>query len=80
MLQTGEADYIQDQPYRIERYGYPEEAFFTAAYTPVRLADGQVGGVLVSSFETTARVQADELARQRRSAEEALRSSQERYA
>jgi PAS domain S-box-containing protein len=57
----------------INRNGHPEEAFFNLAFSPVIDDDGEVGGVLVTVFETTKAVERDR-------AEEALRRSQNRLA
>ncbi len=55
---AGEATYIEDFPLVIDRYGRPEEAWFTFCYSPLRTADGQVAGFLDTVVETTATVQA----------------------
>lgn len=55
---TGETYSAKDRPFYIERAGYGEEVFFDISYSPVRLADGSVGGVLCIVSETTARVRA----------------------
>lgn len=58
---AGEATFIEDFPLTIDRHGYPEQAWFTFCYSPVRLADGTVGGMLDTVFETSQTV----IARQR---------------
>jgi len=50
---AGEATYIEDFPLTVERSGGPEEAFFTFCYSPLRLADGSVGGMIDMVVETT---------------------------
>lgn len=55
---AGEATFIEDYPLVIDRYGRPEEAWFTFCYSPVRTSDGSVAGFLDTVVETTATVQA----------------------
>lgn len=50
---AGEATYIENFPLVIERGGMPEEAWFTFCYSPLRLADGTIGGMLDTVVETT---------------------------
>lgn len=57
---AGEALTFEDQLYPITRHGYLEEAYFTLCYSPVRDESGQVGGVLVTVFETTDRLRAEQ--------------------
>ena len=40
----------------LDRHGFTEECYFIFSYSPIRQEDGQVGGVLVTVTETTARV------------------------
>lgn len=64
---AGESTFIEDFELEIERFGRPERAWFTFCYSPVRLADGSVGGMLDTVVETTATVrarQASEVMRQ----------------
>ena len=53
-----EGFFAEDHPWRIHRYGIPEDARFTISYSPI--PDGSaphgVGGVLATAFETTERV------------------------
>src|SRR5262249_8147672 len=48
----------EDHPWRIHRYGIPEDARFTISYSPIpdASAPNGVGGVLATAFETTERV------------------------
>jgi GAF domain-containing protein len=55
---TGEATWSVDQPLRLNRRGYVEEAFFTYSYGPIPDGDG-IGGVLLVTVETTERVLAE---------------------
>ena len=68
----GESATLTNQLFPITRHGYPEEAYFTLCYSPLRDETGQVAGVLVTVFETTAAVE-------RARAEAALRESEERF-
>jgi signal transduction histidine kinase len=54
----GETVYFEDMLLRVERNGVLEDAYFTFSYSPVRIETGDVGGVLINSFETTAQVRA----------------------
>ncbi|MEO5946346.1 MAG: PAS domain S-box protein [Chitinophagaceae bacterium] len=40
----------------LDRNGFVEECFFDFSYSPIRLEDGEVGGVLVTVIETTEKV------------------------
>ncbi|MEO7307366.1 MAG: PAS domain S-box protein [Ferruginibacter sp.] len=42
----------------LDRNGYVEECVFDFSYSPIRLEDGEVGGVLVTVIETTEKVKA----------------------
>ena len=42
----------------LDRNGFVEECFFDFSYSPIRLEDGTVGGVLVTVIETTGKVKA----------------------
>jgi hypothetical protein len=56
----GERDsfFAEDHPWRIHRYGIPEDARFTISYSPIPdvSASNGIGGVLATVFETTERV------------------------
>lgn len=54
----GEATYIEDYPLLINRSGQLETACFTFCYSPLRLRDGTVAGILDTVVETTATVRA----------------------
>jgi len=43
---------------QLDRNGFLEECFFDCSYSPLRLEDGDVGGVLVTVIETTEKVKA----------------------
>lgn len=55
---AGEATYLEDFPLLIDRSGRPEQAWFTFCYSPLRLADGTVAGMMDTVVETTATVRA----------------------
>jgi len=57
--------FAEDHPWLIQRYGVPEEAYFTISYSPIADASAPagVGGVLVTVFETTVRVRKEEVLR-----------------
>lgn len=54
----GVSTYIEDFPLIIDRSGTEEEAWFTFCYSPLRLADGSVAGMLDTVIETTGKVRA----------------------
>ncbi|WP_185928703.1 sensor histidine kinase [Sphingomonas sp. IC081] len=55
---AGEPTYIEDFPLEVERFGYREQAWFTFCYSPLRLADGSIGGMLDTVVETTGKMRA----------------------
>jgi signal transduction histidine kinase len=74
VLQTGEATWSVDQPLKIDRYGSVEEAFFTWSYSPIPDDDGDIGGVLLITEETTQRVLAERHLREAAERERKLRA------
>jgi len=56
---NGEATFIEDFPLMIDRYGYPEQCYFTFCYSPIRNQDGSVGGFIDTVIETTGKVEAE---------------------
>lgn len=54
----GEATFIEDFSITINRHGYPEQAWFTFCYSPVRDEFGNVVGMMDTVIETTAMVEA----------------------
>ncbi|ODT11026.1 MAG: histidine kinase [Kaistia sp. SCN 65-12] len=56
---SGEATFIEDFPLVINRYGYPEQTYFTFAYTPLLDEFGEVAGFMDTVVETTAKVEAE---------------------
>jgi len=72
----GETVTQYDQPYRLWRNGRLDEAWFTVSYSPLRDEQGQVSGVLMTLFETTARLLAE---RRHDDMERELRERESRY-
>lgn len=52
----GDATLAEDQPLTLDRRGRPEVSYFTYSYSPILDDDGTVGGVLLVTQDTTARV------------------------
>jgi signal transduction histidine kinase/CheY-like chemotaxis protein len=48
--------WLQDLRLFLDRHGYREEAFFTHSHSPIRDADGRIGGVFCIIHETTERM------------------------
>src|SRR3954468_359846 len=53
VLTTGQATWHEDQPLRLERDGFLEEAFFTYSFSPIRDDAGEVAGVFTAVHETS---------------------------
>ena len=56
VVRTGEATWSNDLLLQLERYGYPEECYFSFSFSPVRVETGTVGGVFTAVLETTEEV------------------------
>lgn len=56
---AGEATFIEDFPLTINRYGHPEEVWFTFCYSPIRDEAGRVLGMMDTVIETTGKMQAE---------------------
>jgi len=56
VVKTGEATWSDDLLLPLERYGYPEECYFSFSFSPVRVETGTVGGVFTAVLETTEEV------------------------
>lgn len=56
VLYEGQASWNEDLLLIMERYGYPEETYFTFSYSPVANDGEGVGGVFCAVTEETARV------------------------
>jgi len=53
VMETGEATWVEDARFLLDRGGFREETFFTVSYSPIRDDAGGVGGVFISALETT---------------------------
>ena len=53
---AGDATWSEDRPFTLMRKGYPETAWFTFSYSPIRDETGGVGGMFCACNETTAKV------------------------
>ena len=56
MALSGQATWSEDMPLTLMRHGYPETAWFTFSYSPIRDETGGVGGMFCACNETTAKV------------------------
>lgn len=56
---AGDAIYHENLPLSVNRKGYPEKAWFTFSYSPVRDDADQIVGVFCSVVETTAQIRAE---------------------
>lgn len=52
----GEATWSTDLLLPLDRNNYLEEAYFTYSYSPIKHADGRIGGVFTAVTETTERI------------------------
>ncbi len=53
VIECGEATWSDNQLLLLERNGYPEEAYFTFSYSPIRDESGGIGGIFTAVTETT---------------------------
>lgn len=60
---AGEASFFEDMPLVLERFGRPEQTWFTFCYSPVRDESGTVVGIIDTVIETTGKVKAERDAR-----------------
>lgn len=73
VMTRGEATWNEQVHLRVERHGYPEDAYFTWAHSPIPDDDGGIGGLLSTVTEETERVRAErELAETQRRLDSAL--------
>jgi PAS domain S-box-containing protein len=56
VLECGESTFDEALLLIMERYGYPEETYFTFSYSPIRDDRGQVGGIFCAVTDETSRV------------------------
>jgi signal transduction histidine kinase len=59
VIDHGDATWAEDQPLSFDRRGILETGYFTYSYSPILDDDGAIGGVLLVTQETTARVLAE---------------------
>lgn len=59
VVATGEATWSNDLLLQLERFGYPEECYFSFSFSPVRVETGAIGGVFTAVIETTERLIAE---------------------
>ena len=55
---AGESFFFENFATRLERHGYPEQAFFTFSYSPVRDESGAVCGLMCTVMEVTDKLRA----------------------
>lgn len=60
---AGQATFIEDLPLVVDRFGYPEHAWFTFCYSPIRDEHGRIVGMMDTVIETTGKVLAERNAR-----------------
>ncbi|MFQ1004330.1 SpoIIE family protein phosphatase [Modestobacter sp. SSW1-42] len=53
---AGRSTFVEDMPLTMTRHGFPEETYFTFAYSPVLEPGGRVAGLLDTVIDTTPRV------------------------
>lgn len=56
---AGESLYFTDMPLTVNRYGRPEETWFTFCYSPIRDERGNIAGIIDTVIETTGKVRAE---------------------
>lgn len=60
---AGEATFVEDMPLAVDRHDYPEQAWFTFCYSPIRDDEGHVIGMMATVMETTNKVVTERNAR-----------------
>jgi len=60
VMARGEATWNERVHLRVERHGYPEDAYFTWSYSPIPDDDGGIGGLLATVYEETGKVRAEQ--------------------
>ena len=60
---AGEASFFEDMPLVVERFGRPEQTWFTFCYSPVRDETGAIVGIIDTVIETSGKVKAERDAR-----------------
>jgi signal transduction histidine kinase len=73
VMARGQATWNEQVHLRVQRHGFPEDAYFTWSYSPIPDDDGAIGGLLATVSEDTDRVRAhQELAATQRRLDSAL--------
>jgi len=55
---AGESFFFENHPVQLERHGYPEQAWFTFSFSPLRDETGAVRGLICTVMEVSDKVQA----------------------
>ena len=53
VMEKNEGTYVEAQRLIMERYGFPEETYYTFSYNPVPSEDGSVGGMFCTNSDST---------------------------
>ena len=56
VMATGEATWSDDLLLMLQRFGYPEECYFSFSFSPIRAESGAPGGIFTAVIETTEQV------------------------
>ncbi len=56
VMEQNRGTYVESQLLIMERYGYPEETYYTFSYNPVPSEQGGVGGMICTNTDDTQRV------------------------
>ncbi|GAB2561692.1 sensor histidine kinase [Spirosoma aerophilum] len=59
VLMRGESTWSENQLLIINRHGFPEECYFTFAYSPIYVESGGIGGIFTAVNETTTLILAE---------------------
>lgn len=54
---AGQATFVEDMPLVVERFGRPEQTWFTFCYSPIRDEAGAIVGIIDTVIETTSKVE-----------------------
>ncbi|MGP1382191.1 MAG: ATP-binding protein [Thainema sp.] len=78
VVETGTATWSEDQLLMLDRYGQPEEGYFTFSYTPIWESPGTVGGIFIAVNETTEKIISERRERELRIETQAAKEVAER--
>lgn len=78
VMETGTATWSEDQLLVLNRYGYPEECYFTFSYTPIWDEFGKVGGIFIAVNETTQKILSERRERELRVEAQVAKESAEK--